>query len=899
MGKNQHKAPQMSRRNQPSRRSLSAPLLGYIEQDLSLLGLILFLLRHGDVPLTFSAFRLKDFKERVASKKIKRYDSPKNRTGNPCKLLRCWLNKGFLLTLSMNSSSKLLFILLLGLVVSLRLWMIAQAPSAFGFIAGDVHPDQGVVLLMAKHILEGGEFPIFQYDTAYLGSLEAFLLSICYLLFGINLWVIHIVPVLCFTLFCFALFLLAKDLFGTPVGFWSLFWCLFATITLSENSVMPQLGNISAPMFGTILLCLTVKILKSSDLFMKRWGYALLGLLGGIGWWTSPMMIYYLVTIPIFILLKERLKEVLKGGSGGTLLFIVGASPFFAYYALDPYRKIIGMGEGYSLKNLIEGLPMFFLDRIHYFLDLNIVGSIHRLYFWMGAFIYLGATVVLFWGFRPDITYLLRVKNWSKISPGFILGIFFLVFLGTLSSSIHLWRGAPRYFFPLASFFPIAIGYAVFWFRQPWRLIAIFCGLLLFFIQMEGNLEIIKAEAPSSETKTKEIIRLINDLAGKGIRHIYSWQSPGSEIINFYSRERIISSRPTLERYRPYEDILEGSDQVAFLDPGDKPILPSLRVIGGSCRNEKVDHYDLYDRFLPPLQSYREIPLEGVRITTSDRPEDVGQMTDRRLDTGWSSGRSRSPGMWMRIDLGKSYPLGMIRLFNPGAQHGNYSLNLEIEASLDNVHWQKVIPETKMDFYYWDGPRMYYWELNYHWQCRLSPMKARFLKIKNKEQEDRFPWNIAELYLYEDRGEQKKESFDHRIMADKIQGLGLKRIYAGRWLSAKIKERFGDTIRTVQTFTEASFARWPRSRVVEFGPETGFILDQQDQSGFEEMLSAAGIQLACEPLGRWNLYYFKKWGLREKPLKAYRGFWWTGFGLLQVGPAVWDDFHRRGLDHWK
>ncbi len=139
----------------------------------------------------------------------------------------------------MKSSSKLLFIILLGLVLGVRIWMIAQAPSAFGIDPGDVHPDQGVVVLMAKHILDGGEFPIFQYDTAYLGSLEAFLLSTCYLLFGINLWVIHIVPVFCFIFFCLALFGLAKDLFGSQVGLWSLLWCVFSTITISENSIIP------------------------------------------------------------------------------------------------------------------------------------------------------------------------------------------------------------------------------------------------------------------------------------------------------------------------------------------------------------------------------------------------------------------------------------------------------------------------------------------------------------------------------------------------------------------------------------------------------------------------------------------------------------------------------------
>ncbi len=59
------------------------------------------------------------------------------------------------------------------------------------------------------------------------------------------------------------------------------------------------------------------------------------------------------------------------------------------------------------------------------------------------------------------------------------------------------------------------------------------------------------------------------------------------------------------------------------------------------------------------------------------------------------------------------------------------------------------------------------------------------------------------------------------------------------------------------------------------------------------MLNQAGIKLAWESFGRWNLYYFKEWGLRQKYLENHRGFWWTGFGVLQVSPAVWEKLPSR------
>lgn len=796
----------------------------------------------------------------------------------------------------MKSSSKLLLIVLLGLAVSVRIWMIAQAPSAFCFSVEHVHPDQGVVVLTAKHILDVGEFPLLHYGQAYLGTLESFLLSTCYLVFGNNFWVIHIVPVLCFTVFCFALFLLAKNLYGSRVGLWSLLWCVFATIPFSEYTVMPQLGNISAPMFGTILLGITIKSLRASDLFLKRWGYGLLGLLGGIGWWTSPMIIYYLITIAIFILLKEKTWEIVKGGSKGILLFFLGTAPYFSYFVMDPQLKILGVGEGFSLKNLREGLPLFFLERIHYFLDLDKFGSINVFYFWIGAFVYLGATVYLFWGYRKDVVCLFKISRWPKISYGFILAVLFFVFLGMLSSSIHIQRNAARYFFPLATFFPIALGYGVANFPKPWRFFGLFLFGLLFFIQMKTSWSWVITQAPMAEANTRGSIRLINELAKKGIHHMYSWQNPGSEIINFYSKERIISSRPMLERYRPYEDILERSEKVSFLDPGDQPVLPTLGVIGGSCQKEGIESYQVYRDFNPPLREYREIPPSRLRLTTSDQNELILNMVDRRWDTEWSSGRKRTPDMWIKVDLGDIHSLGMIRLFNQGSQHGYYALQVEIEASSDGVHWKKIIPETKTDYYYWDGPRIYFWELNYRWECRFGPLKARYLVIRNKERNEYYSWKIGELYVYRDIGDPPGGSFDHKAVIENINSLGLTNVYADRWLSAKIKEATMGRVRTVQTFTVASFVQWPQSRIVKFGSKTGFIVDRQNQAGFEEMMDQAGIQLTSKPVGRWNLYYFPDWGSGQKPLENHKTFWWTGFGVLKTGPAVWDEFHRRGLD---
>ena len=69
-------------------------------------------------------------------------------------------------------------------------------------------------------------------------------------------------------------------------------------------------------------------------------------------------------------------------------------------------------------------------------------------------------------------------------------------------------------------------------------MIPIFLCLLLFFVQMAVSWNYVKAEAPLAEAASRMVIGLTDELARKEIRHIYSWESPGSELINFYSKEQ-------------------------------------------------------------------------------------------------------------------------------------------------------------------------------------------------------------------------------------------------------------------------------------------------------------------------------------------------------------------------
>jgi hypothetical protein len=793
-----------------------------------------------------------------------------------------------------------LAILLVLAAIGMRLWPMAQAPQAFCFSREHVHPDQAVILLMAKHILEQGEFPLFYYGQNWFGSLEAFIHAVFFLLFGLNSWTIHLAPLSLFTGFCLSLFVLAKKIFNPAVGLLALAWCVLSPVRFSEYSLMPHGGYMAAPLLGTILLLLALKSVRSTGIRSRLLSYGSLGIIGGLGWWTTPLMIYYLLAVALWVLLKERFQGVLWGFVVTIPLFFLGALPFFLFYGLDPQSQVLGMGAGYSLKNVLQGLDLFVFQRIHYFLDLHLWGDLHPGFLIYGAVIYLTGTLVFFWTFRSDLYRLFCWKHWPWISPAFLPGLLFFVFAAVLISSSHIQRNSPQYFFPLATFFPLVLGFSVLRCRGALRVGAAALLVLLFLIQGVVTWQWVGRQAPLAEARAREYLEIISQLRQRQVRHVYTGTDPGSEIINLYSGEGIISSRTMMERYPPYEEVLEREPGVAHLNTPDQPLEPTLRIIGGESTVEKLGRYRLFQNFRPPPdREYSEIPRDRLTVTASPAPQEVPTVLDRNLDTYWSHPGPGEEWAALTVDLRGFYTLGLIRIQNRPAQHGNYPLRFRLETSLDGRSWKVAHSEAPMDFYYWDGPRLYYWELGYRWECRLPARTARFIRISAVNLRPGLPWTVGELFLFEDRGPLLSAEYPLDQLRQQIEAWGLRKVYAGRWISAQIRQGPGPRPLTIRPFTEALFGRWPPSRVVEWVPDLGFVLESQDQPAFEEFLQWAGIALQKETMGRLGVYRMIHWEAQKDRLAGHHSWWWTGYGVLTVGPQVREEYRRRGLLEWR
>src|SRR5262249_30483730 len=111
------------------------------------------------------------------------------------------------------------------------------------------------------------------------------------------------------------------------------------------------------------------------------------------------------------------------------------------------------------------------------------------------------------------------------------------------------------------------------------------------------------------------------------------------------------------------------------------------------------------------------------------------------------------------------------------------------------------------------------------------------------------------------------------------------RVYADRWMSARIAESSQDRIETVKPFTLAFGAFYPRlkSRVIQWGDRTGFVLEDSDADEFERLVREEALHhLTREDWGQWVLFRPEaRAGSHEAP-PGDPGWWWMGLGAVKT-----------------
>ena len=669
-------------------------------------------------------------------------------------------------------------------VAAAHVWMIWMAPTAFTFSPEHVHTDNAVMLLMGKHILEKGEFPIFYYGQNWFGSLSAVVHAGVFLaLGGIPPWSIHVAPLLFFLGFCLVLYLLTRMTLGPAVALVALAWNIVTPVPLSEYTVMPHGGYIEGLMLGTLLLWLAVRLVRAREPWKKTVHYALLGFAGGVGWWTSPLVVYQILAAAAYVVMRERLSAVWKGAVLSLPAFFIGAAPFFYFYARDPYSDVLKHGRRVRAAQCTRR-PVPAVRRA--------AAAVPRL----GPFP----------GGRPRHALARRAR--LRLGPGLlpVAPPRIIRRAASLERRRHLPDLLPRlhapvrrkhphpakrseYAIPLSALLPVAIGFWLWYSRRAWKLAAWVGCAALFLVHGWETVSWVVADAPRAEASTQGHVTLVHDLEARGVTRLYlhlAARIGASQLLRARAHHCVTDDR------REVSSLLRGLGTGARsrlpLSPGNRGLVPTLKVLGASYEIEPLGDYDLVRHVRPTDRRYRQVSVDRLHASASHGSDAMRYAVDRDMESRGRVSSCGSPECGCSSTWASQSNVGMVRLWNRGEDHGTYAMDIRVETSVDGRAWHEAVPRSPMELLYWSGPRLYPWEWGYRWETRFPPVDARFVRITQHEQDPRFPWVIAEAYVYEDLGPGAGADAGEQDVLRRIRDLGLGRVYADRWMSAGIAE---------------------------------------------------------------------------------------------------------------
>jgi hypothetical protein len=231
-----------------------------------------------------------------------------------------------------------------------RFWLATAAVLALALLlrsallAADVFPfnsDEAVVGLMARHIL-AGQWPIFFYGQAYLGSLDAALVAVAFRVLGESVLVIRVVQSVLFLATILTTMVLTREM-GFPLLVCALAGVLIAVpavgVTLYTTVSLGGYGE--ALLLGNLILLSTLRLIRGQA---SLWGYALWGALAGFGLWVFGLTLVYTIPAAILLILADARRlprvEVLRRAAVAAAGVVLGAMPMVIWAASHGTRSL-------------------------------------------------------------------------------------------------------------------------------------------------------------------------------------------------------------------------------------------------------------------------------------------------------------------------------------------------------------------------------------------------------------------------------------------------------------------------------------------------------------------------------------------------------------------------------
>ena len=610
--------------------------------------------------------------------------------------------------------------------------------------------DQAINGLMARHILLG-EFPIFFYGQEYCGSIEAYLVSTVFFLFGSSRFTLGLTVTLLSLFLVIFIYGLTALLLDRKTALVAALLTAFPSYYFVFHSVLARSAYMESTVLGVLLFISAARILYAQD--RRPAQYVWLGLLSGLGLWTHFLFVFYLTPVGLLLLLKEkafwRAPKVLGYLAAGLAL---GGLPLWVYNAIHPLATWVQLQHNPVHEPFADSLIAFFSVRLPELLGLrnSLTNQYLIPYFSSAAYGILLAGFIYLIAIRIQGVFQGVREHRGSVQGLDLLLIFIFSYPLIFSLSGFSANHTTRYLVPLYPALPILWAALFFHFKK--RIPALSWFILLLVLGVNGYglyqwcLVFDPVKANKYQQKKMGDQALIAYLHNRGLREVYVFDYWRAVPLTFDADEKIIFAQPYHDRFPFFTRLVDRSSRPAFLNTGNEGVFEkTVQAIGGSYK--KAGHW-LYSDFEPPPFDFIELSTKDWQAQPNSPLAAASSAFDRDLSTRWSLGGPMKPGESFQLDLGKMVPdVSRVILF-AGSPDG-IPRGLRLELSQDAINFKTLvdIPDYWISLT-WSGPRPFFRVEKGITELVFSPQAGRYLKITQTGTDSKNAWEIAEILVY-------------------------------------------------------------------------------------------------------------------------------------------------------
>lgn len=433
---------------------------------------------------------------------------------------------------------------------------------------GQLNADEAIVGLMARHVAQG-EFPAFYWGQEYGGSLEAILAAPLLALAPTSVAAVKAVPQVFHLIGAVLCYLIGRRMASREIGLFAalLFWIWPAFSIWWSTKESGFYGVTLVAGLAAWLLALRI------DEEPSKRDWLLLGFVAGQGWWASPQIVFLLLPLGLWLLVRKRASW--SGVLLATLTAVIGAAPWIYANLRSDWASFIvppvPTADPYPLR-----LASFFVEAFPAFLGTRLQGEFGR------------------WFFDPlgmvAFAVLIGVLAGALLLHGHLLvriALFLYPFLYAISP---LSRGEPRYLYLLAPMIVLLLATAVRTDLQ--RVIALILAAALSAANMVAmDRGTVGTPAAPDVAISGDLRELASDLEDAGVRAFYADYWIAYPVV-FFSEERVIGTpfRGTLRNEEWANQVRGAAGSHYVLADGSETIgLVRAALLGASASYEEVD----------------------------------------------------------------------------------------------------------------------------------------------------------------------------------------------------------------------------------------------------------------------------------------------------------------------